>query len=124
MLGSVATAASFVRMTIFIQTGIPSQAMNRSTVLGLPTYDILGIVSAEVFWTMVESTIALIAVCLPAVRKAVAKSALGKALGIASLSRFVRSLGESKGSRTDSRGSGSCEECEGKVLKTSVIEVS
>ncbi|PPJ57469.1 hypothetical protein CBER1_04409 [Cercospora berteroae] len=101
MLGSIATAAAFVRMAVFIQTGIPSEAMNRTTVMGLPTYDVLGIVSAEVFWTMIECTVALIAVCLPAIRKAVARSTVGRALGLATLSRVLRSMGSSKGTRKD-----------------------
>ncbi|KAM3421340.1 hypothetical protein BST61_g1737 [Cercospora zeina] len=99
MLGSIATAAAFVRMTVFIQSGIPSEAMNRTTVMGLPTYDVLGIVSAEVFWTMIECTVALIAVCLPAVRRAVARSALGRALGLSTVSRVLRSMGSLKGTR-------------------------
>lgn len=102
MLGSIATVAAFLRMTVFIQTGIPSQAMTRTSVMGLPIYDILGIVSTEVFWTMIESTVALIAVCLPAIRKAVAKSALGRALKMGPLSNVFRSHGSSKGTANSS----------------------
>lgn len=128
MLGSIATAAAFVRMAVFIQTGIPSEAMNRTTVMGLPTYDVLGIVSAEVFWTMIECTVALIAVCLPAIRKAVARSTVGRALGLATLSRVLRSMGSSKGTRKDDsavskdnyRPSSEC----GKIDFVHVVEVS
>lgn len=129
LLGSIATAAAFVRMTVFIQTGIPSEAMNRTTVMGLPAYDLLGIVSAEVFWTMIESTVALIAVCLPAVRKAVAKSAFGKALGFASFSRMMRSGGSSPSPskitiRSESPDDNRCSNCSGKIPVGHVVEVS
>ncbi|KJX97467.1 hypothetical protein TI39_contig487g00005 [Zymoseptoria brevis] len=95
-----ATAAAFVRMTIFIQTSIPSQMMNRTSVMGLPIYDILGIVGNEVFWTMIETTIALIAVCLPAIRRIVLSSRFRKSLGLGVLSRMTRTSGsKSNGSK-------------------------
>ncbi|EGP86179.1 uncharacterized protein MYCGRDRAFT_94394 [Zymoseptoria tritici IPO323] len=99
LLGGIATAAAFVRMTIFIQTSIPSQMMNRTSVMGLPIYDILGIVGNEVFWTMIETTIALIAVCLPAIRRIVLSSRFRKSLGLGVLSRMTRT------SRSKSNGS-------------------
>jgi hypothetical protein len=70
--------------------------------MGLPTYDILGIVTGEVFWTMIETTIALIAVCLPAVRRIVLSSALGRSLGFGSVSRLYRSMKSSKNSTNGS----------------------
>lgn len=118
-------------MTVFIQTGIPSEAMKRTEVMGLPSYDILGIVSAEVFWTMIESTVALIAVCLPAIRKAVAKSTLGRVLGLGTLTRVFRSSKGSSRGTTVGRNSAErvseqsmCSRCEEKISVGHVLEVS
>lgn len=37
------------------------------------------------FWTMIESTVALTAICLPTIKKIVSLSQLGKSLGLSSL---------------------------------------
>ncbi|KAF7191045.1 hypothetical protein HII31_07560 [Pseudocercospora fuligena] len=91
MLGAIATSAAFIRMAIFIQTGIPSAALNKDFIMGVPTYDILGIVSAEMFWTMVETTVAVIAVCLPAIRKVASFTAFGKWWRLTSIGRYYHS---------------------------------
>jgi hypothetical protein len=76
--------------------------------MGLPTYDVVGIVGAEMFWTMIETNIALIAICLPTFRKLISITAVGKTLGLSSVaSRFYaayRSTGSGKSSHgVDSR---------------------
>lgn len=99
LLGGLATVAALVRMTIFIQTGVRSVAMNRQFVLGLPAYDVLGIVSAEMFWAMVETTLAIVAICLPATRKIVNWVFLSEVFGLSALGRYynrMRSSGRSK----------------------------
>lgn len=78
--------------------------------MGLPTYDILGLVSGEIFWTMVETTVALIAVSLPAVRKIFLQSAFGQSFNRSSFTRIYRSMttksGVSKGTDLESSGNG------------------
>jgi hypothetical protein len=60
--------------------------------MGLPIYGLLGIVSAEIFWTMIETTIALIAVCLPAIKKVLLLEFYGKVRSLSSLGRYFRSI--------------------------------
>ena len=61
--------------------------------MGFPVYDVVGIVGAEMFWTMIESTVALIAICLPTIGKAVNSMRLGKNLSIRSMcARLQNSL--------------------------------
>lgn len=52
--------------------------------MGYPVYDVVGIVSAEMFWTMVESTVALMAICLPTLKKVFKLSNLSKRLAFTS----------------------------------------
>ncbi|EKG13575.1 hypothetical protein MPH_09271, partial [Macrophomina phaseolina MS6] len=99
MLGAFATAAAFVRMSIFIEAGIPSAAIHKDTVVGLPNYDVVGIVSAEMFWTMIETTVALIACCLPTVKSAVNFGAVGRYLASCFPASFFTRSSES-GSRS------------------------
>jgi hypothetical protein len=64
--------------------------------MGMPTYDIIGITSHGLFWTMVETNVALIAVCLPTLRPILSMSALGNA--ISSFDCLLRGLGSALGS--------------------------
>jgi hypothetical protein len=64
--------------------------------MGMPTYDIIGITSHGLFWTMVETNVALIAFCLPTLRPILSMAALGTA--IAPLGRFFQGLGSGLGS--------------------------
>lgn len=80
-------------------------AATSGVILGLPAYDILGLVSAEMFWTMIETTVALIAVCLPAIRKVVRLASFGDYFRLTSIGRFYRSLIGSNGSRSNGSGS-------------------
>lgn len=91
MLGRLATAAAFVRMVVFIETDIPSAELAHQTILGLPSYDVLGIVSAEIFWTIIESTVAIIAVCLPAIKKVVSIATFSDWVGLSTLRRYYNS---------------------------------
>lgn len=63
--------------------------------MGLPVYDVLGIVTAQMFWTMVETTVAITAVCLPAIKKIMSWSAFGKSLS--DLGRYMKSKAGSSG---------------------------
>ena len=61
--------------------------------MGFPVYDVVGIVGAEMFWTTIESTIAVIAICLPTIGKAVNSMGLGKNLTLRSMcARLQNSL--------------------------------
>lgn len=66
------------------------------TIMGMPTYDIIGITSHGLFWTMVETNIALIACCLPTLRPILSLAAFGTA--IASLGSLLQGLGSALGS--------------------------
>lgn len=84
-------------MTIFIETGVPAAALNRTSVLGLPTYDVVGIVSAEMFWTVIETNVALISICLPSVRSFLGLAISSNWIRLSSLGRFYRSYVSSRG---------------------------
>jgi ABC-type polysaccharide/polyol phosphate export permease len=64
--------------------------------MGMPTYDIIGIISHCLFWTMVETKVALIACCLPTLRPILSLVAFGTA--IASFGSFLQDLGSALGS--------------------------
>jgi hypothetical protein len=51
--------------------------------MSMPTYDILGITSHGLFWTVVETNVALTACCLPAMRPF---------LSLAAISSFLQAL--------------------------------
>lgn len=57
-------------------------AGDKKFIMGLPVDDAVGLVSAEMFWTMIETTVALIAICLPAIKKTVNSSGIGKFFGL------------------------------------------
>ncbi|OJD35321.1 plasma membrane protein pth11-like protein [Diplodia corticola] len=80
MLGSIAVASALVRMVICIQQSTPSSALEKTTIMGMPPYDILGITSAGIFWTVVETNVALIACCLPILHSLVKPTAFGAAV--------------------------------------------
>ncbi|KAK5120989.1 hypothetical protein LTR85_005773 [Meristemomyces frigidus] len=92
LLGGIATVAAFIRMAIAIESGIPAAALNRTSIMGVPTWDILGVVSAEMFWHMVETTVAIVAVCLPAIRKVVSWTIFGKWVSLSSLGSFYHNM--------------------------------
>lgn len=66
--------------------------------MGVPTWDILGVVSAELFWHMVETTVAILAVCLPAIRKVVSWTVFGKWLSLSSLGDLYHQMRSSRSS--------------------------
>lgn len=103
------TASAFVRTAIFIVTGVPggkgsapyspmqliklpSASGTATGIMGLPLYDAVGIVSAEMFWTMIETTVALFAICLPTIRGVVTLTQIGKYLGLSSIGRYLSSI--------------------------------
>jgi hypothetical protein len=73
-----------------------TDGLEQTTVMGMPTYDIIGITSHGLFWTMVETNVALIAFCLPTLRPILSIAALGTA--ITSFGRFLRGLKSASGS--------------------------
>ncbi|KAH3966488.1 hypothetical protein HBH70_183480 [Parastagonospora nodorum] len=96
LLGGFAVGAALVRMVICIKQGTPSDGLTMVTIMGMPTYDIIGITSHGLFWTMVETNIALIACCLPTLRPILSLAAFGTAL--ASLGSLLQGLGSALGS--------------------------
>jgi hypothetical protein len=64
--------------------------------MGMPTYDIIGITSHGLFWTVVEVNVALIACCLPTLRPV---------LSMAALRTLFASFVQSRGSVLNSRKS-------------------
>lgn len=69
LLGGLAAVAAIARMMYFILVNVPTAAQNREWVLGYRPYDVVGIVSTEMFLTTTENALALIAVCLPVTRR-------------------------------------------------------
>ncbi|KAH7094515.1 hypothetical protein FB567DRAFT_556105 [Paraphoma chrysanthemicola] len=118
MLGGFAVAAALVRMVICIKQNTPSNAVDQQFILGMPTYDIIGITSHGLFWTMVETNIALIACCLPTLRPILSMAAFGTV--IASLGSFLQAVGSMLGSQKDtSYGSSGT----GKFSKMSTVTI-
>ncbi|KAH3910065.1 hypothetical protein HBI56_127970 [Parastagonospora nodorum] len=68
LLGGFALSAATVRMVICIKQNTPSNAVREELIMGMPIYDIVGITSHGLFWTVVEVNVALIACCLPTLR--------------------------------------------------------
>lgn len=66
--------------------------------MGYPVYDVVGIVGAEMFWTMIESTVALTAICLPTFKKTVSLTQITRKLG---LSRYLGLHGTAHGKSKD-----------------------
>jgi hypothetical protein len=48
--------------------------------MGMPTYDIIGITSHGLFWTVVETHVALIACCLPTLRTLFSKARFSRSI--------------------------------------------
>lgn len=75
--------------------------------MGMPTWDIIGITSHGLYWTVVETNVALIACCLPTLRPILSMAAFGTVL--ASFGSFLQGLGSkmgsSKGTTQNSTGS-------------------
>jgi len=67
LLGSLAIAASFVRMVIFAET-LGSSFLSHPRFFGLPTTDNLGLESLGIFWSLLEIGIAVPVACLPTLR--------------------------------------------------------
>ncbi|KAF2091928.1 hypothetical protein K490DRAFT_31211 [Saccharata proteae CBS 121410] len=99
LLGGFAVAAGLVRMAIYIETNTPSNGLTQVTIMGLPIYDIQGISSAALFWTMVETGVAVIASCLPTLRPVLSVTAFSNVLS--SLRSFLSA--RYSGSRTGTR---------------------
>jgi hypothetical protein len=84
----------------------------------MPTYDIIGITSHGLFWTMVETNVALIACCLPTLRPILSMAAFGTA--IASLGSFLQGLGSALGSTRTRTQNSSASHSTGKFSKLSI----
>lgn len=86
--------------------------------MGMPTYDIIGITSHGLFWTMVETNVALIACCLPTLRPILSMAAFGTA--IASFGSFLQGLGSALGSTRTRTQNSAASHSTGKFSKLSV----
>lgn len=64
--------------------------------MGMPTYDIIGITSHGLFWTMIETNVALVACCLPCLRPILSIAAFGTF--ISSFGSFLQDVGSALGS--------------------------
>ena len=53
-----------------------ADAVREELIMGMPIYDIVGITSHGLFWTVVEVNVALIACCLPTLRPILSMSAV------------------------------------------------
>lgn len=103
-------------MAIYIETYIPDRqfffflhifgilmlmlylATSTRHIMGLPSYDVVGIISAELFWTMIETGVAVIAACLPTLRPLSFLSTFGATFsGLRSFISFRSGTGQSKG---------------------------
>ncbi|KAJ6278946.1 hypothetical protein J3E71DRAFT_355930 [Bipolaris maydis] len=107
LLGGFAVASAVVRMVICIKQNTPSAALDQQYIMGMPTYDITGITSHGLFWTVVETNIALIACCLLKIRPVFSISGLGSIM--VSMGSFLQKVGSSMGthnSKSASSGSG------------------
>ena len=60
LLGGFAVASAVVRMVICIKQNTPSAALDQQYIMGMPTYDIMGITSHGLFWTVVEFAMVLL----------------------------------------------------------------
>lgn len=96
LLGGFAVAAATVRMVIMIKMNTPSDALEQQYIMGMPTYDIIGITSHGFFWGLVEVNVALIACCLPTLRPILSMAAFGTLL--ASFGSFLQAMGSAMGS--------------------------
>lgn len=107
LLGGFAVASAIVRMVICIKQNTPSAALDQQYIMGMPTYDITGITSHGLFWTVVETNIALIACCLPKLRSVLSMAGLGSLM--VSMGSLLQKMGSSMGtqnSKSTSNGSG------------------
>lgn len=107
LLGGFAVASAIVRMVICIKQNTPSAALDQQYIMGMPTYDITGITSHGLFWTVVETNVALIACCLPRIRPMFSISGVGSLM--VSMGSFLQKVGSSMGthnSKSTNSGSG------------------
>ncbi|CAN9124011.1 unnamed protein product [Alternaria alternata] len=107
LLGGFAVASAIVRMVICIKQNTPSAALDQQFIMGMPTYDITGITSHGLFWTVVETNVALIACCLPKLRPVLSMAGLGSLM--VSMGSLLQRMGSSMGtqnSNSASNGSG------------------
>ncbi|EUC46253.1 hypothetical protein COCMIDRAFT_36086 [Bipolaris oryzae ATCC 44560] len=117
LLGGFAVTSAVVRMVICIKQNTPSAALNQQYIMGMPTYDIIGITSHGLFWTVVETNVALIACCLLKMRPVFSISGLGSLM--VSIGCLLQKVGSSVGTRNSkSATSGS-----GKFSKISAATV-
>ena len=68
LLGIFSLAAGTIRMGFMLKVQYFSHPGQTEPVLGLPSYDILGIVSFVLFWQLIQIGVAMVACCLPAMR--------------------------------------------------------
>jgi len=115
LLGGFAVAAAIVRMVICIKQNTPQEGLEMVTIMGMPPYDIIGITSHGIFWTIVETNVALIACCLPALRPIFKVAAFGSVLS--SLGSMLQIAGSKMGSQGASQATGNSS---GKFSKISV----
>ncbi|KAL3418483.1 hypothetical protein PVAG01_10199 [Phlyctema vagabunda] len=101
LLGGFALAAAIVRMIIFIEQNSPQAALGQATIMGMPPYDIIGITSAGLYWTIIEVNVALISCCLPTLHAIFTLANLGSAL--TNLGRHISSLGSALSSEKGSQ---------------------
>jgi hypothetical protein len=72
--------------------------------MGMPPYDIVGITSHGLFWTVVETNVALIACCLPALQSVLSMTAFGNMLSF--LGSLLQVAGSKMGSQNSSKSTG------------------
>ncbi len=105
LLGGFAVAAAIVRMVICIKQNTPSAALEQQYIMGMPTYDIIGITSHGLFWTVVETNVALIACCLPKLRSVLSIAGLGSIM--VSMGSLLQRMGSSMGTQNFNSASNS-----------------
>jgi hypothetical protein len=71
--------------------------------MGMPTYDIIGITSHGLFWTVVETHVALIACCLPTLRTLFSKARFSTSLFSKSVRHPIESTTVSPSNQTTSK---------------------
>jgi hypothetical protein len=103
LLGGFAVASAIVRMVICIKQNTPSAALDQQYIMGMPTYDIIGITSHGLFWTVVETNVALIACCLPKIRSVLSIAGLGGIM--VSMGSLLQRMGSSMSSQNSKGGS-------------------
>ncbi|KAI4938271.1 hypothetical protein J4E85_000710 [Alternaria conjuncta] len=103
LLGGFAVASAIVRMVICIKQNTPSAALDEQYIMGMPTYDIIGITSHGLFWTVVETNVALIACCLPKIRSVLSLAGLGSIM--MSMGSLLQKMGSSMGTQNSKSAS-------------------